>query len=105
MGGPHPSMDSVNIFKNCPNLDIIVIGEGEATIVDLLDVLAEEGDLSTVKGISFRKNGKVIHNPPRPLISARVLARPDRVDSRPLPHGAVASWAAPGASLWVLRRP
>jgi radical SAM superfamily enzyme YgiQ (UPF0313 family) len=32
MGGPHVSYDWVNILKNYPEIDLIVVGEGEETL-------------------------------------------------------------------------
>ena len=45
-------------------VDIIVRGEGELTFRELIIKGTPEG----VKGISFKSNGEVIHNPDRPLI-------------------------------------
>ncbi len=52
-----------------PELDIIVIGEGEATWADLLKQ-GPRGDFSKVKGIAFRDNtGKITFTEPRSLIA------------------------------------
>lgn len=58
----------------CPNeciasqfIDFVVKGEGEETIVELVKNI-EKGNFSKIKGISFKKNKEVIHNPPRDLI-------------------------------------
>jgi len=45
--------------------DIVVRGEGEYTMRQLTSVLKNHRDLSTVEGISFRQNGKVIRNTDR----------------------------------------
>ena len=51
-----------------PEIDIIVIGEGEATWKDLLKA-APKKDFSGVKGIAYRnEEGKVTYTEPRPLI-------------------------------------
>lgn len=44
--------------------DVVVIGEGEQTLVELVGG-KEWGD---IKGIAYKKDGKVFINPPRPLI-------------------------------------
>lgn len=64
---------SLNSFP----IDIIVRFEGEETIVDLIRALMAKADLSTVKGIAYRSNGRVITTPLRPLI--------EDLDSLPLP--------------------
>ena len=52
-----------------PEIDIIVIGEGEETWKDLLKA-APKKDFSGVKGIAYRnEEGEVIFTEPRPLIS------------------------------------
>lgn len=65
-GGPHPSMVAEEVAEN-PYIDIAVRGEGEQTLVELLEVIEQGGDLNGVKGIVFKKNGEIIVNPPRPL--------------------------------------
>lgn len=39
--------------------DVLVLGEGEETIVELVEALRDDGDLSTVPGIAFRHDGSV----------------------------------------------
>lgn len=55
------------LLKNS-NVDIAVIGEGEVTCKELLDVLKAAGNLDAVKGIAYKKGGKVIFTPPRERI-------------------------------------
>ncbi len=43
-------------------LDFLVHGEGEIIFVNLLDALEKGNDISAIEGISFRKEGSVIHN-------------------------------------------
>ncbi|MBD3391767.1 MAG: radical SAM protein, partial [Chitinivibrionales bacterium] len=47
-------------------IDYVVIGEGETTILELLDALAGKRDLESVNGIAYRSNGSVVQTPPRP---------------------------------------
>ena len=52
-----------------PEIDVIVIGEGEETWKDILKE-GPHGDFAKVKGIAYRsENGKIIYTEPRPLIS------------------------------------
>lgn len=48
--------------------DIAVMGEGDETIVDILNTLAEGGNLEAVPGICFLHNGQVVHTPARAYI-------------------------------------
>ena len=40
MGGPHVSVWGQEVFKQCPELDLGVVGEGEDTVVELAAALA-----------------------------------------------------------------
>jgi len=66
-GGVHPSAlpESVLMFDS---VDIVVKGEGEETTLELLNALNEKSDLSRVKGIIYKQNGRTIINPDRELI-------------------------------------
>ena len=59
LGGVHGSFEYENILKNNKAIDIVAIGEGEETMVELVDSIYEKGMdtdvLSKVKGIAFRK--------------------------------------------------
>lgn len=55
------------LLRRFPWIDVIARGEGEVTAPELLTAL-KRGDLSNVTGISFRKNGIIVHNPERPRI-------------------------------------
>lgn len=56
-GGPHCSHEPQYILHD-PNVDLLVIGEAERTIVELLEALENDTDLEKVKGIAYRKNGE-----------------------------------------------
>ena len=77
VGGPHPSMVGAEVLK-CPDIDIGVRGEGENTIVELLEIIGAKRELEKVKGITYKKNGRFIENDPREYI--------DDLDSLPFPH-------------------
>jgi len=44
------------------NVDIACIGEGEITAVEVANHLEQGKDLSSIKGIAYRKNGKIFKN-------------------------------------------
>ena len=67
-GGQHFTVMAQESLETYPEIDVIVCGEGEQTLVELVRALAEKKSFSPVKGISFRHKGKIQHNPPRPLI-------------------------------------
>lgn len=49
-------------------VDVIVMGEGEETFCELVELLSQKKDLNLCKGICFRKSGQIIKTAPRPLI-------------------------------------
>jgi anaerobic magnesium-protoporphyrin IX monomethyl ester cyclase len=57
-GGVHPTYFWKDILREDPNVDVIVRGEGEETCRQLIRILTVSGDLESVKGLAFRKNGK-----------------------------------------------
>jgi len=65
LGGPHPTLLPDESLER-PEVDIVVRGEGEETIVELAQALEEGSDLEGVLGISFKK-GTIVHNLSRPL--------------------------------------
>lgn len=58
----------VNTLLTKTDVDVAVMGEGDETIVDLLQAFAASRPLETVEGICFKKGNEVISNPPRPYI-------------------------------------
>ena len=70
IGGPHVTVVDEATFTDSNNVDIVVRGEGEQTMLELAR-LTSEGDaknLSQVAGITFKNNNRVIRNPDRPFI-------------------------------------
>ncbi len=62
-GGRHPSAKPEETL-NTNEVDIIVRGEGELTFRELI----LKGTPENVDGISYKSNGKIVHNPDRQLI-------------------------------------
>jgi anaerobic magnesium-protoporphyrin IX monomethyl ester cyclase len=67
-GGQHFTATAQQSLETYPEIDVIVRGEGEQTLVELVQAASRNSSFSRTKGISFRHNGKITHNPPRPLI-------------------------------------
>ena len=66
--GTHPTRipgETMNISKN---IDSVCRGEYDETVVELAKAIENFKDLKKVKGISYRKNNKINHNPERPMI-------------------------------------
>jgi len=69
IGGVHLTALPLKTLQDYPAFDIGVHGEGEITIVNLLNVLKNQGDIRSVKGIVFRDDlGKIHITEKQPLI-------------------------------------
>ena len=77
-GGCHASFTAQDTLEHVPEIDIVARGEGELTMLELVQcVQAGAPDLSKIQGISYRENGGIRHNEPRPRIKD--------LDALPLP--------------------
>ena len=76
-GGIHPTTAPEKCIVS-PYVDIVVIGEGEITIIELIDALENEKDLSNVKGILFKRGDETIRTPTREYAEIDNIAFPAR---------------------------
>ncbi len=83
VGGNKATAEVELLFKRCPNIDIIVRGEGEETIRDVINGVP----LKDILGLSYRENGVVIHNKIRSPADICQIAFPDRSLRRHDYHG------------------
>lgn len=65
VGGPHATYAPKAVLKDIPSVDIIVRGEGEMTFREV----AEGRSLSSILGITYRSEDKMVSTEDRPLIS------------------------------------
>jgi radical SAM superfamily enzyme YgiQ (UPF0313 family) len=79
MGGPHVTVMDEQALSENPEVDIVVRGEGENTMLELANLISNRNlkNLSEVAGITFRKNGRIFRTPDRPFIQ--------NIDTLPLP--------------------
>ena len=63
-GGPEVSFNASDVLDECSFVDFILSGEGEESIAALSTALCEKSDLSLVKGLCYRENGKNIISEP-----------------------------------------
>lgn len=68
VGGQHFSFTAEESLRSFPEIDFIVKGEGEVTLVELLRTLQDDGDLGQVAGLVLRRNDEIFHADPRPMI-------------------------------------
>ncbi len=85
LGGPEVSYETEYWMKRLPEVDAIVIGEGEATFKELLSTLKNGQDLENVKGIAYRSNGEITFTHPREKLDLNEIPSPFRFEDD-LPH-------------------
>ena len=76
-GGQHFTALAEPSLEQYPVIDAIVRGEGEQTMVEVVEAMETGHNFADVKGLTFRHGDKVISTPPRPLI--------EDLDSLPMP--------------------
>jgi len=76
MGGLYSTFN-IDSVLNTGHVDYVVRGEGEKGLSNLLRALEGKISLEEAKGISYKKDGRIVHNPDQPLI--------EDLDSLPMP--------------------
>jgi anaerobic magnesium-protoporphyrin IX monomethyl ester cyclase len=74
VGGYKATEEVEYLFDRCPNIDMIVRGEGE----DIIKQIVTEIPYKDILGLSYRENGGVIHNENHPLPDITDISFPDR---------------------------
>ncbi len=75
-GGVHPTVRPEEMLR-CADVDIAVRGEGMISQVEIARAVEGDGDFTHIRGISYRRDGEIVHNQARPL--------EQNVDSFPFP--------------------
>lgn len=64
IGGIHPTLYADKILRNCPEIDWIILGEGERSIIELVNTLKKQRfDFSAIDGFAWRDGETVRVNP------------------------------------------
>lgn len=66
-GGIHPTICPKGVIKHA-EIDFIVKGEGEQTVLEFLRELENDKKFEKVNGLWFKREGKIVQNPDRELI-------------------------------------
>ncbi len=61
VGGRHVTEDPEKWLSDCPNVGIVVRGDGE----EIIEEIAQGLPLDEIAGVSYRLNGRVVHGPVR----------------------------------------
>lgn len=76
-GGEHMTAITEYNLRDCPDLDLCVLGEGEETIVDVVRHAHNRLEWPTIDGICYLEDGQVVRTRPRQRITD--------VDGLPMP--------------------
>ncbi len=74
VGGRFATENIEDLFARCPNIDVIVRGDGEDTMRELV----RTGSPANVAGLTWRDGGRVVHNPDRALTTISDTLYPNR---------------------------
>lgn len=67
-GGVFPTYHYRDILADEPQIDLVVRGEGEATVPKLISAIERGEDLANVDGIAFRRDGQIVETLPARMI-------------------------------------
>ncbi len=76
-GGQHFTALAEPILQQYPVIDVIVRGEGERTLVELMEAKESGNSYADIRGLAFRYGDEIVSTPPRPFIRD--------MDSLPMP--------------------
>jgi len=68
VGGPHVSVRPTQFLKEAGSVDMVVMGEGEYTMLEIVEHCQGKREIDEIKGIAYKKDDKVVLNPARPFI-------------------------------------
>ncbi len=94
-GGPHATVFPQECLRR--GFDIVVLGEGEYTMVALLEVIEKSGDIGKVDGIAFLKNNEIKFTKPSAFI--------ENLDGLPFPAHNLIDWKSyfkAGANVYLI---
>ena len=74
VGGRYATEDPERWLGNFPNIDVVVRGDGE----EAMEEICRGKALEEITGISFRRNGQIIHNPNRTSSAVKTDLYPNR---------------------------
>jgi len=69
IGGNHATYNTEEVFSKIQNIDVVVRGEGEETLLEIAKHVSEQKAFTQIKGISYVCNDSIVHNETRPHIT------------------------------------
>ncbi len=112
MGGPHVSFCAPETLNQHPELDLVVLGEGELTIAELAPELKNRNAWKNIPGLAFFSGNDVTETLPRPLnphldslpLPARHLLPLSRYKALGFPVSLITSRGCPNKCIFCLGR-
>jgi len=74
VGGYKATEEVKELFDRCPNIDMVVRGEGE----DIIKQIVTGVPYKDIRGLSYRENGRIVHNEIHTLPDITKVPFPDR---------------------------
>ncbi|WP_338851391.1 B12-binding domain-containing radical SAM protein [Clostridium perfringens] len=74
-GGPEVSYEGKEFLENHPG-EYVIVGEGEETFREFVLYKLGEGKIEDIKGLNYKRDGKVFENPKRPEMDMNELVFP-----------------------------
>ncbi|MDK0696666.1 DUF4080 domain-containing protein [Clostridium perfringens] len=74
-GGPEVSYEGKEFLENHKG-EYVIVGEGEKTFREFVLYKLGEGKIEDIKGLNYKRNGKVFENPKRPEMDMNELVFP-----------------------------
>jgi anaerobic magnesium-protoporphyrin IX monomethyl ester cyclase len=68
VGGAHVTFQDEQVLRECPEIDVVVRGEGEVTMYVLLERIRNQQPYDRVQGTTIRAGNAIIRNPDRPYV-------------------------------------
>jgi radical SAM superfamily enzyme YgiQ (UPF0313 family) len=75
LGGWHPTLATEQTLRE-DFVDAIVRGQGEITFLELVQRIAQQQAWHGVRGVSFKEDGRIHHEPERPVANINDLPPP-----------------------------
>lgn len=77
-GGFSATLSAKHILEEVPEVNSIVLGDGEVTFLHLVQAVEECDDWESLPGVAFRKNGRIEMNQPAVKVDVDSLPWPSR---------------------------
>ncbi len=74
VGGYKATQEVEYLFARCPNIDVVARGEGD----DIIKQMVTGVPYKDILGLSYRENGRIVHNEIHPLPDITRIPFPDR---------------------------